>query len=315
MQKIVKFICGRIYDDYKRPYGGTPMTVKCIRDAFKDDEDYTVVAIERTAFDNVNFVESIKEFRSRADIFHVDDTGILETMYRNKMKPPDVIGPISRGPLKNYKGWRSAYSADWFYKATVIRLNYSEEYNNKIDARDKIVLIRHGIDTDLICTGPSIERKYVLWAGDQARFAKNFELFQDIMKITKLPPPYEYKIISKYNVQDYWDILDETAILVNTSKYESFCCALFEAKAKGVPTIYREFLHDYFKIGNFYRDSEIQVEYTAEAYRTKILALLECPSLIDHYGKKNREYVLENATLRIMRDDMKKVYNEVIKDG
>ncbi|GAG54611.1 unnamed protein product, partial [marine sediment metagenome] len=76
---IVKFIGGRIYRDFNRPFGGTPMTVHCILKAFENDLDYKIIESERNDYE-VNTEKEIAKFRQGADIFHVDDTFILERM-------------------------------------------------------------------------------------------------------------------------------------------------------------------------------------------------------------------------------------------
>jgi len=123
------------------------------------------------------------------------------------------------------------------------------------------------------------------------------------MEITQLPQGFEFKILSNYNIADYWTILDETAIFVNTSYYESFCCALFEARAKGVATIQRKGLNS-----NQHLKAHKQVEYTAEAYKEEIL-FMTTDEAFKVYGTINRKYVIYNCTLGQMRDSYKKVYD------
>lgn len=293
--KTIKFIGGRKGDSFGQIFGGTLMTNYCYMKAFENDEDYKIIDKYRPDFKSA---EEIKEFFKGADITHVDDTAILEMMFKAGMDAPDVIGPISRSPIKDYHGWKSKYDKDWFYKARVIRLNYNEEPNN----HELVSLIRHGIDTDLIKPNPK-KKKYVLWAGDIMRDAKNFEMFEEIMAITTLPAGYEWKIMTGYNVEDYWDVLDETAILVNTSKYESFCCALFEAKAKGVITINRRNLQG----EGFFEGLDFQTEYNPESYECMITAILS-DGRLEKLGKESRDYAVKNASLKAMKEDYKKIY-------
>ena len=112
--------------------------------------------------------------------------------------------------------------------------------------------------------------------------------------------------MTDYKVSEYWDMLDKTAILINTSYYESFCCALFEAKAKGVATIHKEDLQG----AGIHRLSEVQVDYKAEAYCDEIRYLIN-ENLCEVYGVKNREYVEKYATLKKMRDSIAKIYKEI----
>jgi glycosyltransferase involved in cell wall biosynthesis len=317
MSKIkVHFIVGRMAEDYNQIFGGTLATVNAYMKAFENDQEFEIVVKKRADFKNT---DEISEFSKDCDIFHVDDTYTLGEMYKAGMKYPDVIGPISRSPVKAYNSgaWECPYPADWFYRAHIIRLNHSEEKEDTLREEFKginfvkhITLIRHGIDTNLLCPGcKQIKKKYILWAGNHLRPAKNYELWEEIQEIIKdkLPKEYELITLSGYKVKDYWDILDKTAILVNTSKYESFCCALFEARAKGVCTIQPKLLNG----PGVHEDARIQVEYNAKAYANKIVELTKNPSLIEKEGKLNRQYTLEHASLYSMREDIAKVYKEI----
>jgi hypothetical protein len=314
----VKYICGRVNVGFNQIFGGTPMTVHCILKAFENSEQYRIDPIDRRVFAKLEgdkFRDKFRKLTAGAEIIHVDDTLVLEKMFRAEMNPPQVIGVIARSPVKKYMGWACVYTPDWFYQSKVIRLNYAEEYNNKMDYRDKIKIIRHGVDVKYLHPNFKSVRKYILWAGAKNRPAKNYGLFEDIMSVVKLPEPYEFKVISSYNVNDYWRLLDETALLINTSKYESFCCALFEAKSKGVVTIHKERLHDHFRIGHHHDGSEIQVPYTVEGYAEAIEDILYYPEskeYIKYLGERQREYVLRTATLDYMREDMEEVYGQVI---
>ena len=316
MKKVIKMIVGNIQSGYNMVYGGTPMTVDCIMRAMEKSEKYQVIMETRHSFlDKPNAAGRIAKFRESADIFHVDDTSVLTEMYKAGHNPPDVIGPISRSPVKEYKAAKSngipnisktEYPEDWFYSAKVIRLNFAEEFSKKYDLRDKVTLIEHGVNTDAIRPDNTKKKKYILWAGQEHRFAKNFEMFKDIMEITELPAGYDFKIMSKYKVADYWEILKETAILVNTSRYESFCCAMFEAKAAGVPTIYRKGLHG---IG-VKEGCGIQVEYLPLFYKAVILDLLNNIYRLLESGADSRAYCEKHASLDIMCVSLEGVYDE-----
>ncbi|MET3792630.1 glycosyltransferase [Aquamicrobium terrae] len=243
------------------------------------------------------------------DVLHVDDAGSgLQICYSAGVLP-DVIGPISRAPngVKEYKIggelWESIYTPEWFYQAVVIRLNANEERAPYY--KDKYLRISQGVDTEKLRpeTNPR-ERRYVLWAGDANRPAKNYALIEEIISITVLPEPYEFKVMSGYQVEDYWNTLNDTVILINTSKYESFCAAIFEAKAKGVPTIYRQKLHN-----DRFPDGRIQVPYTAEAYRDEILKLLGDPELLEQEGRMSRDYCVENASFEVMKNSYEAAYD------
>lgn len=276
--------------NFRYKFGGSMMTSMSIINAFNNDNEFEVTLFPR------NTIGSIPPSFKGYDILHVDETRILDIFLKNKIQP-DVIGPVTRSPVKNYKNWKCPYKPEQFYKSKIIRLNEAEERGSKYV--NQIHYINHGVDTEYL--KPSTQRKkYILWAGNKTRFAKNFDMFNDIMKITTLPEGYEFKVLSNYNLSDYYKILNETELLINTSRYESFCCAMFEAKSKGIPTIYKKGLHG--DIVNKY--CTIQVDYTPESYRDKILEVINKPAL----GVESRNYVLQHNTLKHMRDSIAKVY-------
>jgi glycosyltransferase involved in cell wall biosynthesis len=304
----VKYIGGNIFGDYRKVFGGTPMTIDCYLKAFHNDSEYEIEAIARQSFAKdfkVRYLAYIKD----ADIVHVDDTSMLGKIYVNGLPVPDVIGVVARSPVKEYKGWHCPYPEEWFYGAKVIRLNYSEERQCK----DRVTLIRHGIDTDMLHPDYTRipERKYILWAGNAKRYAKNYEMMHAIKTQSRLPHPFEFKILTQYHVKDYWDILDQTFLLINTSRYESFCCALFEAKAKGIPTIYKENLHG----DNLHAHSGIQVPYDVHSYIDKIHEVIEETQRDSGYyqalSHQSRQTVLDHHSLKNMRDDIARVYDTV----
>ena len=294
-------------------WGGSKATFHAFINSFKEDSEYELIYKTRDDFlvNGEFLLDDFVDFLNSGDISHVDDTGIIEVMFKHGLPAPDVIGPIVRSPIKNYKGWDCCYPKDWFYKAKVIRLNYNEERKN----HELVKLIKHGIDTETLKPVNGKFRKYVLWAGMVPRGAKNYPLMEEIMKITKLPQPYEFKIMSMYNVEDYWKVLDETAIFINTSKYESSCCALFEARAKGVATIQPLLLNG---VGA-HEKAPVQVEYNAEAYRDMILALLsdsegKTDKNYKYIGAICRNYCVTNASLKNMRDTIAVIYQEVLNE-
>jgi len=302
MKKIgIRFVGGIKPKGIKEIWGGSKATFNSMIKSFINDKEIDFIYKTRTDF---NSVKECNDFLNSGDISHVDDTGIIATLFLNGYSTPDIIGPIVRSHIKNYYGWHCSYDKEWFYKAKVIRLNYNEERRN----HELVNLIRHGVDTNFLKPSDK-KKKYVLWAGMIQRYAKNYELMEEIMKITKLPKGYEFKVMNKYNVEDYWKVLDETAILINTSRYESFCCALFEARAKGVATIQQKLLNGV----EIHKKAPVQVEYKVEAYRDKILELLKNKNY-KKVGKECRKYCEENASLKIMRDDIVKIYKEVLNE-
>jgi len=288
---------GGAYKGITEKWGGTCATNYALIKSLGSHPEFQLKARFRHQFASP---DEIRDFLAGADVTHVDDTRIITAMHEGGLNPPDVIGPITRSPLKNYGGWQAPYPAEWFYQARVIRLNYNEERRD----RHRVTLIRHGIDTDLLRPRQDRPRRWVLWAGDINREAKNFFLMEEIMRCLELPPGYEFKVLSDYRVQDYWRLLDETALLINTSKIESFCCAAFEAMAKGVPVIWRKKLQ-----GGVHEAAGIRVDYEAEAYRRAILDNL---LLAPHLGRSARKYCEANASLKVMGEDLAATYREVL---
>lgn len=298
--KIIKYIGGALRGTEEK-WGGTCATNYALLKAMEGHPEFKLIAKFRPEFTQADQIEA---FLAGGDITHVDDTSLITMMFKAGMPPPDVIGPITRSPVKDYKGWRSEYPAEWFYQAKVIRLNYAEELNN----REQVTLIRHGINTDFLHpVKDDTWRHYVLWAGDSKRYAKNYPMMQEIIKSTTLPPPYKFKVMSNYRVEDYWKLLDRAAILVNTSRYESFCCAAFEAMARGVPVIWQKGLQ-----GGVHEAAGIRVDYTVEAYREAILSALIGSQFLK-WGMEAREYCVAHASLAVMREDLSRVYREVME--
>ena len=229
MEKIVvRYIGGAIGEPGKgQIFGGTMATNYAIKRSFENSELFDLQLKTRRDFSNI---AEAKEFLDGGQISWMDDTGFLEQFFEAGYDRPDVIGPISRSPVKRYSGgaWRSKYAPEYFYGGKILRLNEAEEKESTlldefkgIDYVKHVSFIRHGIDLELMEPREK-DRKYILWAGNSGRPAKNYQMWLDIQEKIKeiggLPAPYEFKTMSKYSVDDYWDTLDETALLVNTSK-------------------------------------------------------------------------------------------------
>lgn len=298
MKKAIHYI-GGARAGFDQKWGGTCATNYALVKAMADHSEIELVARFRRDFANISEVAG---FLALGDLAHVDDTDIITRMYHEGLPPPHVIGPITRSPLKDYGGWRAAYTPEWFYRARIIRLNYSEERHH----RSLVSLIRHGVDTELLRPGPATPRRFVLWAGESARPAKNYPFMQEIVSITQLPPGYEFRMMSGYIVGEYWRALDDAALVVNTSKYESFCCAAFEAMAKGVPVIWRENLQ-----GGVHEAAGLRLAYHPEEYRLGILAALKNQAYRE-IGLDCRRYVEAHASLAVMREDLAAVYREAL---
>lgn len=291
-------------------WGGTRATSKYLYLAFKNDPEFDINFVDRSSLQAGKTwnLKKIKALVKDADIVHVDGNGLCDFIFKNKIKI-DVIGPITRAPktVKAYNAnWNPSYTEEWFYSHKIIRLSISEERNSKhVDA---IHIVDHGVPTTSTVLLPkkNCRKQYILWAGDKKRYAKNYPLMEEIIRTTTLPLGYTFKMLSGYNVEDYWKLLDETAVVINTSRWETFCCAMFEAKAKGVPVIYKKNLHS----GRFL-DNRLQVEYNAKAYSKALLDLLSDKDTLQRESVLSREYALENASLEKMRDSWARIYNEV----
>lgn len=308
----VLFIVGRYYADYNKEFGGTTMEYYNLNNAFKNDKEISFTICDN--FDIFNY----QWYRDNYDIIHCDDNRTIKNLLLNGMIP-DVIGPTARAPLKSEESKKEWLDLGLnpldFYKATVIRNTHAEE---RLDnSWEKIKYINLGVDTDKIqFRNPGLKR-WVLWAGDVCRDAKNFQMFMDIMKITELPNGYNWKVLSGYRVEDYLKALENTALLINTSKNETFCFAMFEANSSGVPSIYKKGLHN--PVGHkfkkeYHKDKTIQVEYTPEAYRDKILELLNNRKKLDLAGVEARQYAENFGSYKNIRQSFGNIYKEVYKN-
>lgn len=300
-------------------FGGSVATMYAIQESFKDSEKYELVIRNRNSF---NSAKELNDFLKEGDISWLDETSLAQLLYKNGFDRPDVVGPITRSPVKRYNDgkWDSVYNSDWFYGGKVLRLNENEEKPIclKDEYKDdefvsKVNFIRHAIDLDKFKPEP-IEKKYILWAGMVARDAKNYPMFEEIMEYINskggLPKGYEFMVMNKYAIEDYIEALKSTAILVNTSKFESFCNAVNEARACGVCTLVREKFNGEY----MFLDQSIQVKYTVEEYGDKILEILNSEHKAKALGILARGWVEDNCSFKCMREDIEKVFDEVI-DG
>ena len=294
--KRVAYIGGQPIPSFDRVWGGSLATNYCFQKAFQDDHEYFLDILPR---DEIRTAQDIMDFCDGADIVHLDDTGMCGLMFTAGLPTPDVIGPITRSPVKDYKGWECCYSEDWFYKATVIRLNYAEERMYP----ERVRLVTHGVDTKLLKPDTETPKKWILWAGARGRYAKNYGMWNEIRQ-RPAPDGFEYMTLSGYTVQEYWDILKETAVVVCTSRYESFCNCAFEAMACGVPVVWRDGLQ-----GGLLEAAGVRVGYEPEFFNCGIRWV--CNNL-DHYSLKARKFVEDHNTLEHMRDSYASVYSDVL---
>lgn len=323
MSKIrVHYVSGPVGEpNSQQVWGGTMATNYTIQKAFQNSDKYDLIIRPRDEFFTM---EEVDLFLKAGDISWVDESSISNKYFLEGYDRPDVLGPISRSPVKSYsKGtWKADYTPEWFYGGKVLRLNEAEEKEetllqeykkecNKFVTR--VNFIRHAVDTELLKPNFDLKKKYVLWAGSKPRPAKNYALFEEIMKevdkLGGLPEGYEFKVMSGYTIEEYYGILDETVILVNTSLYESFCCAVAEAMAKGVPTLVRKDFNGKF----MFKDRPIQVDYDAKSYATKILYILKKDKVLD-LSLDSRKYAEDNFSFDCMRMDIEKVFDEVLEE-
>lgn len=310
--KTIHFVGGNFGELGKgQVWGGSMATGYCIRAAFANSTDYRLVNKPRGAFDSVS---EVRDFLSQSDIGWLDETSLLAEFFQAGLPRPDLVGPVARSPVKRYYSrdrsyWESPYSPEWFYSKTVLRLNEAEERSlivldkyKGVNWLDRVSFIRHCIDLHNIKPAPWGRRRLILWAGNRSRPAKNHDLWEEVQSEVERDGgvgDYELKTISNHTIDQYLDLLDETALLVNTSLYESFCNAVNEARAKGVPTLVKE----KFNGDRMFLDQSIQVPYTAGGYANKIRELIEHNRLQEE-GSLARKWAEENVHPDNMKRDI-----------
>lgn len=322
MEKIViRYIGGAIGEPGKgQIFGGTAATNYAIKRAFENSELFDLQIKTRVDF---NDISEAKEFLDGGDISWLDDTSFLEAYFEAGHARPDLIGPISRSPIKRYNNgnWRSKYTPEYFYSGKILRLNEAEEKEStRLDEFDGdyvkyISFIRHGIDLDLMKERRDVERIDIMWAGNSKRPAKNYAMWEEIQKIINekyggLPLPYEFRTMSGYKVDDYWNMLDGAALLVNTSLYESFCCAVAEGRAKGVGALVKENFNGFL----VHLDQPGQTYYSPEIYAKKIMELCNDKEKMKKLQQDSFSYVNKNCSLDAMKEDIEEVLLEILED-
>lgn len=307
IKKYNVLFIGAPVKNYNNKWGGSIATVSVFLKSFKNDNKYKINHIIRNKINDIEDIDNLLN-ENKYDILHIDDTRITELFYKRNINP-DVIGPITRSPIKKYgNNWKSIYDENFFYKNFVIRLNKNEEYikGGKIDYTDKIIYVNHGIDTEYL--KPSKNKKnIILWAGDKNRKAKGYDMWLKIKNKINIPKDYKLITLTDYKIKDYWEILNNTKIIVNTSINESFCNAMFEAKSKSIPSIYKKNLHN-----GRHLDCRIQVEYNENNYIEEIIKLLNNDNYYNKESILSRKYTVENFSLDCMLNSYKKVYDLII---
>lgn len=281
---------------FDEQWGGACATNYCLLKAFENDTEFMIDAASR---DTLKTASDVKRFIDGADLFHLDCGDPLATCVFAEGIQPDIIGPQVRSPIKNYNGWICPYSKEWFYRSTVIRYNYAEERKNP----ELVTLFQPGVDTELL--RPSDKpRRYIVWAGNSARYAKNYDMWVGIQKRYMPPPPHEYRTCVGYRVSDYWRLLGEAAVVVCTSRYESWCHAAFEAMACAVPVVWRHGLQGRWE------DEGVRVDYTVDGFVDGIKLCLEESATL---GLEARNKVEERHTLKHLRDSTAAIYCDVLE--
>lgn len=303
----VLFICGNYKDNFNEIFGGSPMEYYSLNQAFENHPE-----IQFTICDKFK-IENYPRYRKEYDIIHCENMPALKNLMYVKNYIPDVLGPTIRSPTKN----EIVYNEDkeyvnFYYKATIIRNNSSEE--NIPGYCKKIKYISLGVNTDKLKFVNYKTRPFILWVGDATRKAKNIQMFIDVMNITKLPHGYRWKIMSDYSPEKYWKTLQKTYLVINTSGWETFCFTMFEAESVGIPVIYKKGLHNsgQNKMG-FHVNNRIQIDYTPKAYKNMILKMLNDGKLYWAERKFAREYTVKNASYENIRQSFGAVYKEIYK--
>lgn len=298
-------------------FGGSVATVYAIKKSFEDSTKYELIMRDRNSFKST---EEIFLFLNAGDIGWMDETFLTQHLFGNNFPAPDIVGPVCRSPVKNYNRgeWDAFYTPKWFYESTILRLNENEEKEVSLKPKYKgqdflsnVDFVKHAIDLDKF--KPSKEKKkYVLWAGQMKRDAKNYPMFQKVVKYIEskggLPEGYEFKAMSGYAIEEYIEALKTAAIVVNTSKFESFCSALGEAMGCGVACILPKKLNgDYM-----YLDRPTQVPYEVKDYAEAIMEILE-KKQVAKKGKEARKWIEKNCSFKAMRTDIEKVFDKVLE--
>ena len=281
-------------------WGGYVTTTHAYLTAFANDPEWKIDPLPSKSMKSV---DEINAFCRGADLVHLDHAPMCGMMFKDGAQQPDIIGPMIKSPIKNYTGWTCPYTPDWFYRARVIRLNYQEEHHR----HDLVTLVVHGVPTDMLTPAntPQADRNLILWAGKKERFAKNYQLWEEVQK-APLENGYQYKTLLNYHVRDYWQALDTAAVVVVTSRYESFCSAAFQAMSKGVPVVWKKDLQ-----GGPWEDAGIRCEYSAMGFRQGTQEALDGGISA---GKDARQYVIDHCSLKHMRESYAKVFKEVLNE-
>ena len=174
-----------------------------------------------------------------------------------------------------------------------------------------------GIEVDEICPPwglPFTSRRYILWAGVKTRFEKNWPLMEQIIKQMPLPHPFEFKVLENYAIEEYLSILDQTALMVYTGKFESFGYQLFEAWAKAVPTIYLATLwgrNSFSWLRGLPLNPE---EYSADGFCHKLETFFAMnPEQQEQLGLASRDGVVRDFSIQRQGREFKMIYAQALE--
>lgn len=286
-------------------------------------ESLKAVGIDVTTVDSRGYTRQLAEhLEKQHDIVHTDVPDIL-TDQLSRGVVPDVIGAhcwspnkyydVIEGGFYSYPGYEDR-GGDLYDSAVWIRNNFQEE-NSPEDLR-RIRIVQPAIETNEIrpASGQKFEhRKLFLWAGDRSRPEKNWDLMERIASSVKLPKEYEWRFLTNYTEKEYLQALDQTALMVYTSHYESFGFQLFEAWAKAVPVVYPASLWgelDFHGCGGLPIVGKCR---GLNAYLKAIHDFLELPMAEkERTGLLSRSLVERDFSLHRMGRELKLIYSQII---
>lgn len=277
----------------------------------------------------VTFVD-VDEYRSDEamslersnDVIHCSNPTIL-TALLERGSVPDVIGVHAYAPSKRYRELGGYYQypgyendPDRLYDdATWIRSNFQEErFRPRLLKKIRVVQPCVEVDEILPRTKPFSARRYILWAGGKGRVEKNWSMMEQIMRQIELPDYLEWKVLTDYAIEDYFEVLDQTALMVFTSKYESFGFQLFEAWAKAVPTIYQRSLWGRIPFGGCGGLPVSGEDYSVRGFCEKLEAFLRLDvEEQERLGLASRQAVVNDFAPRRMGRELKTIYTQILE--
>ncbi len=289
----------------------------------------TVVALESVGMevtivdrDEYRDEEAVK-LEKKVDVIHCNNADILTAMLKRSVVP-EVIGAHPFAPSKYYRPLKGYYrypgyedNPDRLYDDAIWARNNFQEERFKPELLKKIRVVQPCIEVDEIYPPrgvPFSNRRYILWAGGQKRIEKNWPLMEQIMRAFTLPPPFEWKILPDYAIDEYLEVLDQTALMLFTSKYESFGFQLFEAWAKAVPTIYQSTLWGNIPFSGCGGFPLRPGDYSVDGFCDKLEEFFSLDSSQrEQGGMASREGVVRDFTPRRMGRELELIYTQALE--